>query len=77
VPESPFAFELDFGHVFEQNRPEKVCGNTALMLSRTRLRNFFEITGSFDNHLGAFRDCGTIAAPGKDSAQSDAGSACC
>jgi radical SAM/Cys-rich protein len=76
VPESPFAFELDADHLFEQHRPEKVCGNTALMLSRTRLRNFFEITGGFENHLGAFKDCGTPAAEGKDGAQSASGCSC-
>jgi radical SAM/Cys-rich protein len=57
VAESPFRFELDGSHVFERNRPEKVCGNTALMLSRTRLRKYFEVTGSFDEHFGEFRDC--------------------
>jgi len=49
------------GHVFEKDRPVRVCGNTALMLSQTRLRGLFEVTGSFDRHFGAFPDCG---APG-------------
>lgn len=63
VPEAPFRFELDAAHVFEKNRPERVCGNTALMLSRTRLMPYFEIFGSFDEHFGAFRGCGTTPLP--------------
>jgi radical SAM/Cys-rich protein len=63
ITESPFRFELDAAHVFEKNRPERVCGNTALMLSRTRLLPYFEITGSFDEHFGLFRQCGTTASP--------------
>ena len=62
VPESPFRFILDDGHVFERNRPERVCGNTAFMLSRTRFGSFFEITGSFDEHFGLFQGCSTTAA---------------
>ena len=63
ITESPFRFELDAAHVFEKNRPERVCGNTALMLSRTRLLPYFEITGSFDEHFGLFRQCGSTASP--------------
>ncbi len=63
VPEAPFRFELDAAHVFEKNRPERVCGNTALMLSRTRLMPYFEITGTFDEHFGAFKGCGTAPPP--------------
>ncbi len=70
VRETPFAFPLDSGHVFERDRPEKVCGNTALMLSQTRLKPFFEVTGSFDRHFGAFKGCGTAAAPDQDGTQS-------
>lgn len=62
VPEAPFAFTLDCVHVFEKDLPEKVCGNTALMLSQTRFKPFFEVTGSFDRHFGAFKDCGSPAA---------------
>lgn len=57
IPESPFKFELDSGHVFYKNRPERVCGNTALMLSETRLKKYFEVMGSFKEHFGAFEGC--------------------
>jgi len=76
VREAPFSFSLDNGHVFEQDRPEKVCGNTALMLSQTRFKDFFEITGSFKRHLGAFRDCGTPAETQQDG-PTNGGSVCC
>jgi SAM-dependent methyltransferase len=75
VPEAPFAFTLDRDHVFEKDRPEKICGNTALMLSRTRLRDFFEVIGSFDRHFGAFRECGTGGR--QEEEPSNGGGPCC
>jgi len=51
---SPDAFALDKAHVFEKNRPRRVCGNTARMLSETRFKNCFEVSGSFKEHFGAF-----------------------
>jgi radical SAM/Cys-rich protein len=57
--EFPFKFTLDDGHVFEKNRPEKVCGNTAKMLSETKFAKYFEVFGNFDEHFGAFVDCET------------------
>jgi arsenite methyltransferase len=59
IPESPFAFELDGSHVFEKDRPERVCGNTALMLSRTRFKEYFDVIGNFTQHFGEFEACGT------------------
>lgn len=56
IKESPFRFALDSSHVFEKDKPERVCGNTALMLSKTRFRKYFEIIGDFRNHFGQF-DC--------------------
>jgi arsenite methyltransferase len=56
----PVEFELDEDHIFEKNRPERVCGNTALMLSKTRFRKYFNIIGNFDEHFGLFESCGTL-----------------
>jgi hypothetical protein len=56
LPESPFTFELDGFHVFELDKPERVCGNTALMLSRTRFRNYFKVIGRFEKHFGEFKN---------------------
>ena len=58
-PENDFSFQLDEEHIFEKNRPERICGNTALMLSKIRLSKYFQITGNFDDHFGLFEDCGT------------------
>jgi SAM-dependent methyltransferase len=60
IPESPFKFELDDGHVFYKNKPERVCGNTALMLSETRFRQYFEVSGRFKEHFGPFEDCSNV-----------------
>ena len=76
IPESPFTFMLDATHVFEKDRPERVCGNTALMLSETRFRNYFRITGSFDKHFGSFTICGTTAAQ-EQSSVNQGGCSCC
>lgn len=76
IPESPFTFMLDATHVFEKDRPERVCGNTALMLSETRFRNHFRITGSFNKHFGSFTICGTTAAQEQSSINQGGGSCC-
>ncbi|MEW6115938.1 MAG: arsenosugar biosynthesis radical SAM (seleno)protein ArsS [Nitrospirota bacterium] len=67
VPESPFAFELDSAHIFERNRPERVCGNTALMLSRTRLKKYVAVLGDFSEHFGLFKNRGAPASDKRDS----------
>ena len=58
LTEAPFKFQLDGSHVFEKNKPEKVCGNTARMLSETRFKDYFQVIGSFEEHFGEFSDCG-------------------
>lgn len=62
IPESPHKFILDNSHIFEKGRPERVCGNTALMLSKTRFKDYFKIIGSFDTHFGLFKGCSQMAA---------------
>ncbi|MDQ7786818.1 MAG: arsenosugar biosynthesis radical SAM protein ArsS [Thermodesulfovibrionales bacterium] len=59
IPESPFKLALDGEHVFEKDKPERVCGNTALMLSETRVSPYIEIIGSFAQHFGLFTYCNT------------------
>jgi len=54
IPESPHEFRLDDHHIFEKGRPVPVCGNTALMLTKTRFKDYFEVIGNFDVHYGAF-----------------------
>lgn len=59
IPESQFRFELDSSHIFYINKPERVCGNTALMLSKTRFGRYFDLIGDFKEHFGEFNECGT------------------
>ncbi len=59
IKESPFSYTLDKEHIFEKDKPVRVCGNSARMLSNTRLSSFFEIIGTFEQHFGAFEDCST------------------
>ena len=55
----PDFFRLDEGHCFETGKMFPVCGNTWLMLEKTRFREHFDFFGDFSNHFGLFPDCGT------------------
>jgi len=66
----PHRFQLDAGHEFETGRPERVCGNTASMLSDTRFQDHFRVDGTRDTHFGLF-DCTPSKAEDSD------GGACC
>lgn len=76
IPESPFKFILDSTHIFEKDKPERVCGNTALMLSATRLKDYFDVIGNFDKHLGLFVGCGTNLSSGRANSHSERNSCC-
>ncbi len=71
-------FTLDDHHLFELNRPERVCGNTAAMLRDTRFADHFEVIGDESVHYGVF-DCGpTMAAQQYTSgAPASAEASCC
>lgn len=56
LTEHPHQFDLDNGHRFKTGVPERVCGNTALMLSESRYSDYFKIDGDFSTHYGHF-DC--------------------
>ena len=70
-------FWLDDHHAFEAGRPERVCGNTADMLRRTRFASAFEIQGDRDTHYGEF-PCGPTLAAQQHAPEADptAGSCC-
>ena len=74
TPQSPFKFELDNEHLFYKNKPERICGNTALMLSETRYKKYFEVLGSFKEHFGAFENCSNS---GQNNATDSWRSNCC
>jgi SAM-dependent methyltransferase len=54
----PVFFDLDDGHRFFKNSPMHVCGNTASMVSNTRYKKAFKVTGDRSVHYGKFEDCG-------------------
>jgi SAM-dependent methyltransferase len=60
VKESPSRFDLDNEHFFEKGRAERLCGNTALMLSASRFGKYFDIIGNTDTHYGEYTVCGTM-----------------
>jgi hypothetical protein len=69
----PHFFELEDHHCFETGRPMPVCGDTAAMLSETRLADHFVIDGDRAVHYGLF-DC---ALPGADSSGTTKADGCC
>ena len=75
IPEEPHQFLLDDHHIFISNKPMLVCGNTASMLSKTRLASHFKIIGDRSTHYGPFN----CAAPAEKIKSSDAGAggSCC
>jgi arsenite methyltransferase len=77
VEGAEWLFWLDDHHAFERGRPERVCANTAAMLSETRFSRWFAITGARDQHYGAF-PCGpTMAAAQFDSQAPGKPGSCC
>ena len=64
-------------HAFELGRPERVCANTAAMLSDTRLARWFDVVGSRAVHFGVY-PCGpTLAASQYGGAAPQGSAACC
>jgi len=54
IPQCPHAFILDDHHKFKVGQPHLVCGNTAAMLSQTRFKSHFRVTGDQSCHFGLF-----------------------
>ena len=79
IPHIGPLFQLDDHHLFELNRPERVCGNTAAMLADTRFAEHFEILGDRSVHYGVFECSETMAAAQYTANNAAAGTAtaCC
>ncbi len=75
VPGSESRFLLDKHHDIETGRQFPVCGNSWRMLAETRFASFFEFTGDFSRHLGAFARCGDVV-PFDTSAPERSGGCC-
>jgi SAM-dependent methyltransferase len=54
IENSPHSFTLDDHHDFVTHKPMLVCGNTAAMLSETRLGRHFRVEGDRKTHFGLF-----------------------
>lgn len=76
IPHHDAVFWLDDHHAFERGRPERVCRNTAAMLSQTRFAPWFSVTEP-TQHFGAY-PCGPTMAAAERGTNSDGqGSAAC
>lgn len=69
-------FWLDDHHAFERGRPERVCANTAAMLSDTRFARYFDVVGSRTRHFGAY-PCGPTLAAAQYARAPEGGGVCC
>ncbi len=72
VPGVGQVFWLDARHAFEVGRPERVCRNSAAMLTATRFAPFFEVRGAAEIHFGPFDCAATTAAAAYGSPQATA-----
>lgn len=72
LTQHPHAFDLDDHHHFETDRPLRICGNTAAMLSESRYAGHFTVYGDKSKHFGLF-DC----SPPNSAIKLDTSAACC
>ncbi len=59
IPDHPRAYALDDHHRFGAGEATRVCRNTLLMLSQTRLAPHFEVVAAGADHQGLFAGCGS------------------
>lgn len=77
ISEMPEFFKLDDHHVFEKGRMVSVCGNTYLMLNKSRHKEFFDFFGDFETHYGIFEGCGKNAPFNATGSSSETAMSCC
>ena len=75
MDEAPAVFWLDDHHAFEVGRPERVCGNTADMLTKTRFAPWFDVTAR-GWHMGEY-PCGPTMASTVHAPAVGAAGRCC
>lgn len=84
--ENKHRFRLDESTVFEANRPTRVDGNTAAIVSKSWLAQHFDMpTGDFNTHYGPFGACDSVpdvakrrsGAGGDASKKQSSGASCC
>ena len=72
---SPHRFALDDHHWIETGKVFPVCGNTWLMLEKSRFAAHFDFIGNFDTPYGIFEGCG-LNVPFEDNQEGSAASCC-
>ena len=75
IPGNPHQFILDNHHIFIAQKPMLVCGNTALMLNKTRYARHFKVMGNRNTHYGPF-ECAPYADK-LNKVDSNEGGSCC
>ena len=58
LAECPPYFDLDDHHRFYAGKVYEVCGNTSLMLEKSRFKPHFTFIGDMSAHYGIFKGCG-------------------
>ena len=76
IPNHETYWDLDGHHRFNKGEEVPVCGNTLKMIINTRFVKHFTFTGTFENHLGIFKDCGKKI-PFNQTNNCDKTSGCC
>lgn len=75
IPGHPHFYDLDDHHRFFAGKPMLVCGNTADMVSRSRLAEHFEAIGDKSKHFGLF-DCGPTSSAAPSEKEPTLGGCC-
>ncbi len=76
LAESPGFFDLDGHHRFLAGKVREVCGNTYLMIEKSRFKRHFDLLGSWESHHGIFQGCG-VELPFQETGEGTVGSGCC
>ncbi|MGB0453028.1 MAG: methyltransferase domain-containing protein [Bacteriovoracaceae bacterium] len=77
IENSEERFNLDDHHEFVKNKIYPVCGNTYLMLERSRFSEHFDYFGDWTTHYGIFPDCGKPLPFSAGKSSSDNAQSCC
>lgn len=78
IPNAETIFRLDGHHIIEKGKIFPVCGNTWMMLNKTRFKDHFTFIGNFEKHFGIFPGCGTdIPYSRSEGTSASTAGACC
>jgi SAM-dependent methyltransferase len=75
VPNNGCSFELDKQNTLPKNKAVPVCGNTYHILKGSRFSEHFKFSGSFDQHVGIFKQDENLL-PFSEQAEKTGGGCC-